>query len=107
MTRQPRKRGPSIREQIRAELGGLVIDGGEYGPEAKPEVEMCWQLSVKASGGNSNGTIFSPRCRRGAKMSLALRRHRRGEQGTGGGRCAVMCRRKKYFARFSSVASKP
>ena len=66
MIRRPRKRGPSIREQIRPELANAEIDDGEYGPDAKPEgaaepsallgrpavhdwfriaVEMCWQLS--------------------------------------------------------------
>jgi hypothetical protein len=96
MIRTQRKRGPSIREQIRSKLANTVIDGGEFGPEAKPEaaaepsaqlgrppvhdwfriaVENVGSFPVKASGGNSNGTIFSPRCRRGAKMSLALRRH--------------------------------
>jgi hypothetical protein len=37
MIRTQRKRGPSIREQIRSKLANTVIDGGEFGPEAKPE----------------------------------------------------------------------
>jgi hypothetical protein len=63
----PRKRGPSIREQIKEELarGGHVFDAGTYdddapAPEPEPQrgrppvhewfriaIEMCWQLSER------------------------------------------------------------
>jgi hypothetical protein len=66
---KPRRRGPTIREQIRAELANIVLNGGDLDhPEAEAvlsaqrgrpvmydwfriAVEMCWHLSGKGPWG--------------------------------------------------------
>jgi hypothetical protein len=91
MTRKPRKRGPSIREQIRAELANTVFDAGTYGdddapapePESPPQpgrptvyqwdrimVEMCWHLSGKGPWGKLKRDEFIANMQAWCKQEL-------------------------------------